>query len=128
MSEKDNPNYENQVKKQVDEFLEESELQGGVWIDKLPVGHNLEIQTQSRTYLLEKREDGYYLSGNPEKCPTPTKFVVHGSGAGWLRTGFIGRGLRLEGYLEGGDGIFMSSVIQEITERVAKSEDKTDNV
>lgn len=33
--------------------------------DRLAVGHRLLITTQSRTYVLERREDGLYMSGNP---------------------------------------------------------------
>lgn len=121
MSEKDNPDFEPEPvqpsddERKIREFVEESELQGGVWIDRLPLNHSLEIQTKNTTYLLEKKEDGYYLSGNPKYCPTPTKFVVYGSGLGLLRAGFIGRGLKLEGMLPGYI-IFSTSAIQEIRE------------
>ncbi len=53
-------------------------------LDDLAVGRKLEIKTHSRTYTLERREDGFYISGHPTFCPEPTKAYIAGSTAGGL--------------------------------------------
>lgn len=129
MPEKNNPHFEDEFKPNPEEksaiqdFLVESELQGGVRLTELPVNHSLEIQTKNTTYLLEKRQDGYYLSGSAQFCPTPTKFNVYGSGLGPLRSGFIGRGLKLEGLLEGDTHPLVTSIIREIREIPAEKKE-----
>ena len=78
--------------------LVDSEMVGGSWLEKLPVGKNLSIETQNHTYTLEKRDDGLYLSGNPKLCPKPRKVSVSGStwGGSAIKAGFVGRGMYLE--------------------------------
>lgn len=76
----------------------ESEIEGGIYLDNMPVGHFLEIETQNRIYTIERREDGFYISGHPEFCPEPVKVEIRGStwGGSIIKAGFIGRGMHLE--------------------------------
>ena len=53
----------------------QSEIEGGVFLNNLPQGAVLEIETQNRVYTLVSREDGdALLSGHPTFCPD----TVHG--------------------------------------------------
>lgn len=67
----------------VDGFREQTisnEPVGEVLLETLGAGESLSIVTKKHTYTLEKREDGFYISGNPKYCPTPTKVISLGSG------------------------------------------------
>lgn len=78
----------------------ESELQGGLDLQKIPTNSRVEVWTKNRRYLVEKRSDGYYISGHPEYCPEPIKVLWIGSVWGEERTSvrhnFIGRGMNLQ--------------------------------
>ena len=76
----------------------ESEIEGGVKVDDIPVGHFIEVETQNTIYKIERREDGTYISGHPKFCPEPIKVNIHGStwGGSMIKKGFIGRGMSLE--------------------------------
>ncbi len=76
-----------------------SEIEGGVLLDELPDGAELEVETVNRCYRLQIRGRGEVLiSGHPRFCPEPVLVKIHGStwGGSILRRLFIGRGLRLE--------------------------------
>jgi hypothetical protein len=76
-----------------------SEIEGGVLLDHLPEGAELEVETENRCYHLRICGGGEALiSGHPRYCPEPVKVKVHGStwGGSLLRRLFIGRGLQLE--------------------------------
>jgi hypothetical protein len=90
-------NYKN-LSPEINAAIAESELQGGVFIDKLPLGRSLKVQTQNTLYTIERREDGLYMSGHYEYCPRPTKVNILGSnfGGSMLKVGFIGRGMYME--------------------------------
>ena len=117
-----------QKSKEIQERLEDLELQGGVDLEALKDGDVLEITTQSRTYTLEKRSDGFYISGHPQYCPQPTKIHNPGSDTGFgFKPGRILRGALLEGYLEGrGREIWNTSMIAEIQQLPKKDEPRSD--
>jgi hypothetical protein len=76
-----------------------SEMEGGVFLDRLPPGAVLRVETQNRSYTLVNRGHGQALiSGHPQFCPEPV--LVHIEGSNWggsmLKTAFIGRGMHLE--------------------------------
>jgi hypothetical protein len=76
-----------------------SEVEGGVFLDQLPAGAVLSVQTRNRVYTLVNRGNGQALiSGHPTFCPEPV--LVHIDGSNWggsmLKTAFIGRGMHLE--------------------------------
>jgi hypothetical protein len=76
-----------------------SEIEGGVFLDHLPEGTELEVQTQNRCYRILWRGRGQVLiSGHPEFCPEPVPVKIHGStwGGSMVRLAFIGRGMHLE--------------------------------
>jgi len=76
-----------------------SEVEGGVFLDRLPDGARLLVVTQNRSYTLVNRGNGQALiSGHPQFCPEPV--LVHIDGSNWggsmLKAAFIGRGMHLE--------------------------------
>ncbi|MDP3954609.1 MAG: hypothetical protein Q8Q06_04305 [bacterium] len=75
-----------------------SEIEGGVHVKNLEVGHFIEIETENDKYTLERREDGFYISGHPKFCPEPVKAEIHGStwGGSMLKMGYIGREMFME--------------------------------
>lgn len=84
---------------QINNNIVQSEIEGGVFLDALPEGAMLELQTENRRYWILNRGRGQVLiSGHPEFCPRPLHACIHGStwGGSMLKVGFIGRGMRLE--------------------------------
>src|ERR1700676_972149 len=74
----DHPN----LSPEINAAIAESELQGGVFVDKLPLGHSLRVTTQNTKYTIERREDGLYMSGHYKYCPKPVKVNILGSNFG----------------------------------------------
>lgn len=59
-----------------------SEVEGGVFLDRLPEGAVLRVETQNRAYTLVNRGNGQALiSGHPTFCPEPV--LVHIEGSNW---------------------------------------------
>ncbi len=76
-----------------------SEIEGGVYLDDLPRGAEIEVETQNRFYRIVNRGGGSALiSGHPKFCPRPVLVKIHGSnwGGSMLKLRFIGRGMHLE--------------------------------
>lgn len=95
-----------------------SEIEGGVHLDRLPLGAVLEVQTRYRLYLLQNRGDGRMLIfGHPKHCPRPVLVDVYGStwGQSMMKVRFIGRGMHLE-YRHPAHGVIRTSRIQDIRE------------
>ena len=70
----------------------------GIYLERVPAGTQLIIETINREYLLEMREGcKALLSGHPKHCPEPVSVTLYGSGSSTARfvPGFIGPGLRL---------------------------------
>jgi hypothetical protein len=77
----------------------QTEIEGGVHLGDLPAGAVLEIETENRFYTIEYRGlNQALISGHPVFCPQPTLVTINGStwGGSMIKTGFIGRGMRLE--------------------------------
>ena len=77
----------------------QSEIEGGVSLNSLPLGTTLEVETKNTLYRVENRGDGEVLiSGNPQFCPEPVLVQFHGStwGTPLLKARFIGRGMQME--------------------------------
>lgn len=105
----------------LDKFREMVENVKGLPVEDILVGQKVEIRTQNHTYLLERREDGFYISGNPEIFPEPTKVIIHGStlGGANLWQGVIGKGMNLELLVPDrplNRRVVTTSSVQEITE------------
>jgi hypothetical protein len=76
----------------------ESEVADGVYLDDLPEGVVLEVQTSGHRYTIVNRTHGEALiSGHPRFCPEPTSVTIEGSALGGCtaKSGFIGLGMRL---------------------------------
>ncbi len=92
----------------------------GVKLEDIKIGEKLKITTQNTEYILEHREDGFYLSGNKDYCPTPAKAQINGStwGGHAIMSGFIGVGMQMEiGSIEGTDiagDVITTSIIKSI--------------
>ena len=103
----------------VNEAIIKSELEGGVLLDKLEIGKKLRMVTSHRTYIIEKKPDGYYISGHPKFCPTPPKVKISGSvfhpEGSMPKMKFIGTGMFLE-FEHPEFGVVRTSEIQEVTE------------
>lgn len=96
----------------------QSEIEGGVLLDDLPVGAMLEVQTRHHTYTVENRGDRHVLiAGHPEYCPDPVLVAFHGStwGKSMIKLYFIGRGMRME-FRHPMHGIVRTSKVEEIRE------------
>jgi hypothetical protein len=79
--------------------IAQSEIEGGVYLQNLVQGSQLEIQTQHTSYTLVVCGEGWALiSGHPKYCPQPLMVRILGSnwGGSMLKTAFIGRSMRLE--------------------------------
>ena len=77
----------------------QSEIEGGVYLDELPEGSVLQVQTKHHCYTIVKCPNGEALiSGHPEFClePVPVRIVGCTWGGSMLKVRFIGRGMRLE--------------------------------
>jgi hypothetical protein len=84
---------------EVNRNIVQSEIEGGVYLDDLPQGAALEVQTQNRSYHIVNHGQGHALiSGHPKFCPDPVLVKIHGSnwGGSMLKVRFIGRGMHLE--------------------------------
>jgi hypothetical protein len=87
------------LSEEVNRNIVQSEIEGGVYLDDLPPGAALDVQTQNRRYKIINRGDGNVLiSGHPKFCPRPVLVRIQGSnwGGSMLKARFIGRGMHLE--------------------------------
>lgn len=84
---------------EVNRRIIQSEIEGGVHLEDLPDGSELEVKTENRAYVLVIQGPGKALiSGHPKFCPNPVLVSIHGSswGGSMLKVAFIGRGMHLE--------------------------------
>jgi hypothetical protein len=116
------PNFDDAINRAICQ----SEIEGGVSLDELPVGAVLDVQTANTLYRVENRGDGEVLiSGHAEICPTPVQVVFYGStwGTPMLKLRFIGREMRME-FFHPERGIVRTSRVREIRERTASKIDE----
>ena len=117
------PNFDNAINRAICQ----SEIDGGVSMDELPVGAVLDVQTANTLYRVENRGDGEVLiSGHPEICPTPVLVVFYGStwGTPMLKLRFIGRDMKME-FFHPEKGIVRTSRVRDIHERAASRVSET---
>lgn len=96
----------------------QSEIEGGVSLEELPVGAVLELETKNRTYRVENcGNHRVMMSGHPKFCPQPVTVKLHGStwGRSMIKLHYIGRGMHLE-FRHPTFGIVRTSRIREIRE------------
>lgn len=76
------------------------DAEDGIYLDELPAGAVIDVETDHHTYRVENGGDGRALiSGHPKYCPEPVLVVLHGStvGGGAIhKMRFIGRGMGME--------------------------------
>jgi hypothetical protein len=80
----------------------------------LPPGSLVEAETKNRIYRIEcLGGSAVRISGHPEYCPTPVPGELRGSASegGPLEAGFIGRGRRLQFFLENRGPLITTEVI-----------------
>ena len=80
------PNFSDEVNRNI----VQSEIEGGVYLDNLPDGEVLEVETQNRGYTIVVRRGGKDLIwGHPQYCPEPvavrTRATVRRSERRWCR-------------------------------------------
>jgi hypothetical protein len=108
------PNFDDAINRAICQ----SEIEGGVSLDELPVGAVLDVQTSNTLYRVENRGDGEVLiSGHSEICPTPVLVVFYGStwGTPMLKVRFIGRDMRME-FFHPEKGVVRTSRVRDIWE------------
>lgn len=113
------PNFDDAINRAICQ----SEVEGGVSLDELPLGAVLDVETANNMYRIENRGDGVVLiSGHPEICPTPVLVNFHGStwGTSMLKLRFIGRDMSME-FRHPERGVVRTSRIRDIRERTRSS-------
>jgi hypothetical protein len=81
------PNFSDEVNRNI----AQSEIEGGVYLDRLCEGAVLEVETQHHGYTIVIRGRGRDLiSGHPKYCPDPVPVRIEGStwGGSMLKTPF----------------------------------------
>jgi hypothetical protein len=109
------PNFDDAINRAICQ----SEIEGGVSLDELPLGAVLDVETANNVYRIENRGDGVVLiSGHPEICPTPVLVNFHGStwGTAMLKLRFIGRDMSME-FRHPERGVVRTSRVRDIRER-----------
>lgn len=94
----------------------QSEIEGGLRMDDVPIGGVIRMQTRSRLYIIRKvSETGYTIEGHPEYCATPTEACITGCtwGGSMIKENYIGIGMFLE-YKVAGYPVLYSSPIEKV--------------
>ena len=102
-----------------DYYAAQSEIEGGAWTKKIPVGISLAVETEQHVYEIKKTGDGEFLiSGHPEHCSRPVACRINGStwGGSTLKMDFIGRNMFLEFVRLSDNAVITTSKILEIYE------------
>jgi hypothetical protein len=117
------PNFDDAINRAICQ----SEMEGGVALDELPIGSVLDVQTANTRYRIENRGDGEVLiSGHPDICPDPVLVSFHGStwGTPMLKLRFIGREMSME-FHHPERGVVRTSRVRDIQERSASAVSET---
>ena len=95
-----------------------SEEDDGVWLHEIEEGTVVYLLTRNTLYTIEKRADGFYISGHEKYCPKPVSAILYGStfGGSMIKAGFVGVDMYLEFTTEGHPGIITTSRIQSVGE------------
>jgi hypothetical protein len=104
---------------EVNRNVTQSEIEGGVFLNDLPLATVLEVQTQHHCYkIVFLGENNALISGHPRYCPEPTRVAIAGStwGGSMLKRRFVGRGMHLEFRHPEYRTPIVTSLVQEIRE------------
>lgn len=96
----------------------QSEIEGGVALDDLPISAVIEVETRHNVYQIVNQGNGrVMISGHAEYCPEPVLVSLHGStwGTPMIKTRYIGRGMGME-FAHPTHGVVRTSRVQEIRE------------
>ena len=107
-----NPHFSDAINRNIIQ----SEIEGGVCLDRLAAGDRLVIETRDWICRLEYRGgDQVRISGHAVYCPEPVEVILCGStwGGSLLKLHFIGRGMHME-FLHPVYGRVVTSRIEEI--------------
>lgn len=74
-------------------------------LERLPVGKKLLVTTEGRIYTIERRPDGFYISGHPKHCPEPVKASIT------FATLLVGPAGRLVYEIEGKGRVYSSKIL-----------------
>ena len=116
---------------EVNRNIVQSEIEGGVFLEGLPLDTVLQIRTQHHFYTaLLLGEGSVLISGHPQYCPDPVQVTIAGStwGGSMLKMRFIGRGMHLEFHHPAYSTAIITSPIQEIREPIASVRDQRTGV
>jgi len=103
----------------VNHNIVQSEVEGGVYLERLPPWTVLQIDTQHHSYTAVMLGDNQaFISGHPLYCPEPVLVSIAGStwGGSMLKLRFVGRGMHLEFHHPSYSMPIITSPIQEIRE------------
>ena len=108
------PNFDDGINRAICQ----SEVDGGVNVNELPPGTQLEVQTHYHTYRVIYEGDGEMtISGHPEICPQPVR--VHLAGSTWgtpmIKLRYIGRGMKME-FVHPTLGVIQTSRVRDLYE------------
>ena len=109
------PNFSDEVNRNV----ARSEIEGGVFLNDLPLATVLEVQTQHHCYqIVFLGDNNALISGHPRYCPEPIRVAIAGStwGGSMLKRRFVGRGMHLEFRHPEYRTPIVTSLVQEIRE------------
>lgn len=112
---------------QVNRNIQQSQIEGGAFIKDLALNRQLQVQTRNTLYSIQRVNEAnpaqILIKGHPRFCPTWTAASLHGStwGGSMIKVGFVGRGMRMEFSIKGGDGgedhgTILTSTVSEVTE------------
>jgi len=104
---------------EVNRNIVQSEIEGGVFLEKLQPATVLQIHTQNHCYTAVVLGSSQALiSGHPKYCPEPVRVAIAGStwGGSMLKMHFVGRGMHLEFHHPQYRAPIITSPIQEIQE------------
>ena len=107
------------LSEEVNRNIVQSEIEGGVFLEGLPLATVLQIRTQHHFYTALLLGDGSALiAGHPQYCPQPVQVTIAGStwGGSMLKARFIGHGMHLEFHHPAYRTPIVTSPIQEIRE------------
>jgi hypothetical protein len=108
------PNFDDAINRAICQ----SEIDGGVHVNELPLGAVLEVETRHHVYRVENEGDGEVtISGHPEFCPEPVRVRLAGStwGTPMLKVRFIGREMKME-FIHPEHGVILTSRVRDIRE------------
>ena len=103
----------------VNRNIVQSEIEGGVFLERLPPWTVLQIDTQHHSYTaVMLGNNSAFLSGHPIYCPEPVLVSIAGStwGGSMLKLRFVGRGMHLEFHHPSYRMPIITSPIREIRE------------